>query len=161
MREKRGQHILGMPFGVIFSIFLIIVFIVIAFIAIGHFLDIGKCGKIGQFYDKLQAGVREAHFSQESNVLFEPDLPSGIEQICFGNLSKEITNQEAYNQIEIYKQGDNIFLLPQNEACEMSNNQIRYLNISKMIEQENPYCLPVESFNIKKGFYSGVVIEEQ
>ena len=42
---------MGMPFELIFGIFLIIVFIVIAFIAIGGFLDIGRTANVGTFYE--------------------------------------------------------------------------------------------------------------
>jgi len=44
-KQKRSQQILGLSFGMIFSIFLIIFFIMIAFIVIKQFLGVQDCTK--------------------------------------------------------------------------------------------------------------------
>ena len=95
-RPKLAQQTMGIPFGLIFAIFLIVVFIVIAFIAVRHFLDIGSCSETGLFYDSLQKKVNEALSSQLSDFKFDINLPSGIQKVCFGNLSADITNTEDY-----------------------------------------------------------------
>jgi len=57
--EKRGQQILGMSFGVIFSIILIVFFIVVAGIVINSFLKTGDCAKMGIFLDRFGSDVKK------------------------------------------------------------------------------------------------------
>ena len=77
-KARRSQNTMSLPFGMIFSIILIVVFIVVAFIAIKHFLDIGDCAKVGQFYGELQKKVDDAWRSQESSFEISISLPSGL-----------------------------------------------------------------------------------
>ena len=166
VNSKRAQHTVGLPFGIIFAIFLIIVFIVIAFIAIRHFLDIGECSSVGLFYDELQGEVDDVWATQESDSVFEIDLPSGVQKVCFGNLTDEITQTDAvlndYDEISIYKyQEANIFLIPPGEACEMQFTKIEHINITKITETRNPYCVDVSrDLVLKKGFYDKFVVVE-
>ena len=164
--KKRGQHTMGMPFGIIFAIFLIVVFIVIAFIAVNHFLDIGGCAGVGLFYDELQQEVDDVFVSQESEKQFEIDLPSGVRRVCFGDLNAEITQTDEvlldYDEISIYKfQEANVFLIPPGQACEMQFTTIEYINITKITSERNPYCVDVSrGLILKKGFYDKYVVVE-
>jgi len=164
--NKKGQHTVGLPFGIIFAIFLIIVFIVVAFIAVNHFLDIGACSSVGMFYDELQQEVNDVFTSQEAEKQFEINLPSGISKVCFSDLNEEITQTEEvlrdYNEISIYKyQEANVFLIPPGKACEMQFTNIEHLNITKITEARNPYCVDSGSALIlKKGFYDKFVVVE-
>ena len=45
--SKKGQQSMSLPFGMIFAIFMIIVFVVIAFVAVRGFLDVGKTAEVG------------------------------------------------------------------------------------------------------------------
>ena len=150
---------MGMPFSVIFSIILIVVFIVVAFIAIRYFLDIGDCGGVGLFYDELQKSVEEAWASQSSEFGFEGDVPSGIEKVCFADLSSSITGgQEDYQQIRDYDVYEaNFFLIPSEKSCNMPYKMINRVNISKITASSNPYCVDVldgkVELRIKKDFY--------
>ncbi|RMD46115.1 hypothetical protein D6829_00395 [Candidatus Pacearchaeota archaeon] len=160
---KRGQQIMGMPFGVIFSIILIVVFIVIAFIAIGSFLDIGRKSSVGLFYKDLQEAVDNAWESQSAEFDFKINLPSGIKKVCFANLSKTInSNDEVYDEIERYSVYDaNVFLYPPQKAEEMQWKKIRHINLSKIIANENPYCVDTsKNLKIKKGFDDRLVVIE-
>ena len=164
--NKSAQHTMGLPFGIIFAIFLIIVFIVIAFVAIKYFLDIGSCSGVGMFYDELQRGVDDVWATQESNREFEMDLPSGVMKICFGNLTGEISQTDEvlddYGEISIYKYQDaNVFLSQAGEACEMQFSKIEHINITKITENRNPYCVDVSrGLVLKKGFYDKFVVVE-
>lgn len=153
---KRGQQTMGMPFGMIFAIFLIVVFVVIAFIAVAGFLDIGESAGVGMFYDELQEAVDDATKGQSSEVGFDVDLPSDIRSVCFANLSAEITNRgteyEAIRNYDVYDA--NVFLVPPEYAQNMQWKLIEHLDIEKTTEVENPYCVKVEDgLRIKKGFY--------
>ena len=141
MKNKRGQGVFGMPFSVIFSIFLIAIFIVVAFFAIRYFLNIRKCSEIGLFKEDLQREVENAWQSQSSSKTFTRSLPGEIEYACFADLSEEVSatgkEREIYN--ELRRNADftaNLFFYPQREACVPSVN-INYIN---MTELSNPYC---------------------
>ena len=154
---------MGMPFGMIFAIFLIVVFIVIAFIAVGFFLDIGRSSGVGLFYRELQDAVDEAWSEQSGEFDFEIDLPNGITEVCFGNMSDEITNLDsAYKELRNYDVYEaNIFLVPPEEAQNMQWKLIQHSNISKITATENPYCVSSgDKLRIKKGFYDKLVVIE-
>lgn len=162
-RKDRKAQTMSLPFGMIFSIFLIVVFIVIAFIAVNYFLGLGECSEVGLFYEEFQEKVDEVWKSQSvQNERFEVELPSGIEKICFANLSAEITNLgEDYEEIEIFEVQDaNVFLLPRAEACEMEYKKIEHINISEITFEENPYCVDLskrDELILNKGFYDKFV----
>jgi hypothetical protein len=90
MVNRKAQQTMGMPFGMIFAIFLIVVFVVFAFMAVGYFLDLGEATSVGMFYDDLQKAVNDAIRGQESDRDFLVNLPGDIERICFANLSVRI-----------------------------------------------------------------------
>ena len=160
LNNRRGQGTMSLPFGVIFSIFLIIAFIVIAFIAVRYFLDIGNCASVGQFYENLQDKVDEAWNPGEFNFPFKLDAPSGVEKICFLNLTNEITNQEDYAMMDEFGDG-NVFLIPSTEACEMSYKLISHLDLNKITGENNPKCFENSgNVQIKKGFYDKLVFIE-
>jgi len=154
---------MGLPFGVIFAILLIVVFIAIAFIAIGGFLDIGKSASVGLFYEELQKNVDNAWNGQSGEFDFEINLPKGVEEVCFANLSNTITNNnEKYRELRNYDLYEaNIFLIPAGEAQGMEWKLINHIDIDKITATKNPYCVPVDrDLRIKKGFYDKLVIIE-
>jgi hypothetical protein len=99
--------------------------------------------------------------SQESNRKFSIDLPSGIETICFANLSASNVNTGSvdYQAIRDYEVYDaNTFLLPPEKAQGMSWKDIDRINIAKITESSNPYCVDVDvGLRIRKGFYDRFV----
>ncbi len=151
---------MGMPFSMIFAIFLIIVFMVIAFITVGYFLDIQRSSGVGMFYRELQDSVDDVFSSQSSETNFDIDLPLEIKKICFANLSAMITNHgEEYESIEHYDYCNaNIFLIPPEHAREMQWKLIEHINITKITSGKNPYCVDIDDgLMIKKGFYDKLV----
>ena len=160
MKNKKGQQSIGMSFGMIFAIFLIAVFVVIAFIAVGYFLDLGESASVGLFYEELQDAVNDAVRGQESDRNFIINLPSGIDEVCFGNLSNRITNNDPkYKEIlnyDVYQA--NVFLVPPENAQGMQWKLIDRINISRITKTSNPYCVDVDDgLRIKKGFYDRLV----
>lgn len=163
IKGRRAQQTMSLPFGLIFSILLIVVFILIAFIAIRYFLDLGDCTKIGKFYDELQGKVDEAWRSQISSFEVEITLPSGIDQICFANLSaEERGSNEAYaalSRFDVYEA--NTFIMPPEKGCKMPYKLIKHINISEMTKNKNPYCVDVsKKLKLKKGVYDKLVLIE-
>jgi hypothetical protein len=161
--KKRGQQSIGMSFGMIFAIFLIVVFVIIAFIAIKAFLGIQETSEVGMFYDDLQKSIDSAWQSQSSEKTFEIDLPSGITHICFANLTDRVRGDSIfYDDIkDFYLYEANVFLIPPGGAETLKYNTLEHINLQKITYYENPYCVPIEQgLKIKKGFYDRLVVIE-
>ncbi len=158
--NDRKAQLFGMPFSVIFSIFLIAVFLVVAFYAIKYFLGLKECSEIGLFKDDFQEAIDDAWQSQSSSKTFSNSLPFAIEYVCFADLNEAArgTAKEKEIYAELRRNADytaNLFFYPQKEACVPSAN-IQHVNITN-----NPYCIPVENgkieIRIEKGFYDALV----
>ena len=161
--NKSGQQTMAIPFGLIFSIILIVVFIVIAGIAINHFLDLGEDVEVGTFYRDLQEAVDKAWNSQSSEFDYKIDLPSGITHVCFANLKGKITGESLfYSQIKNYEFYEaNIFLIPPEKASGYEWDLIEHLKLEEITRTSNPYCVSVsKDLRIKKDFYDKEVIIE-
>lgn len=168
-KNKRAQgSVMGMPFSTIFSIILIVFFIVIAFVAIKYFLSIGKCGQIGVFSENLQEEIDKAWNSESydnSGNQFTANLPSGIEYVCFADFKKPATSgsieQKVYKEFTGYEvYDDNLFLYPRKKACEMERFKINHIDLEKIISVKNPYCIVADGkvkITIKKGFNENLV----
>lgn len=163
--NKRGEGAVGMSFGWIFSLLLILFFIFTAIYGIKYFLNISRCSQVGMFYDSLQKNVDSAYSLSSSDFEMEIKVPTGIKQLCFANLTEEITgSMEAYESLSIYEINKaNTFLLPSGKACDMPYNTIEHLNISKITQAKNPLCFDVSdgsTIRIVKGNYDkGVTIK--
>ncbi len=155
-RGKRAQHLFGLPFSVIFSILLIIFFIVIAFIAIRHFLDLRNCTQIGLFIEDLQADVDKAWGSQSSSFEFSGRLPGSLDYVCFANLSNSVSDgsleETVYNEISIYEYtNSNLFFYPREKACDIPYYNIKHIDIRGITDLKNPYCIKIDGGEIVIG----------
>ena len=154
-KNKKAQGgIFGIGFGMIFSIILIVFFVIIAFIAIKAFLDTQRCAQIGLFLEDLQTEVDKTWNAQRSDFEFKSRLPTKIKYVCFADLSKPITATGSIGdmgrELGVY-QGyiANLFLYPTGPACGMVYHEIDHLDINKIISLgKNPYCIPVNEGNI-------------
>ncbi len=79
--NKRGQ--IKLSFGMIFSIILIIAFIIFAFYAIKKFLEFRDEVEIAKFKEKLQNEINNVWRSSQASQPFEYRLPTKIQAICF------------------------------------------------------------------------------
>ena len=160
---KKAQGFLGMGFGMIFSIFLIIIFIAVAIYAITKFLDYKDCIQIGTFMGDLQDEVSVVFNRQAGDFPFPRTLPTKIDFVCFGNLSKPIkgSSQDIGQDLARYDvEGSNMFFYPRENAC-LKTNTITHLNITSMTKKDNPYCIPVINgkitITVSRGFAEGLV----
>jgi len=78
--KKRGQ--LKLSFGMIFSIILIIVFLVFAFYAIKMILNFQQSASIGKFVNDFQNDIDEKWANTGSQVITY-NLVKDVEQVCF------------------------------------------------------------------------------
>jgi len=162
MLNKRGQDSsVGMSFGMIFSIFLIIVFVAVAVIVIKVFLDFSSSADVGKFYTEFQGEVNDAWRSSQTSKKYKINVDPDIKQICFANLSAPITgDQAAYKEISDYQYyGYNTFMLPPGAAQGLDAKNIEHLDIEKITASSNPYCVsnPGE-VTISKGIRSRLVM---
>ncbi|MFA5259460.1 MAG: hypothetical protein WC979_09185 [Candidatus Pacearchaeota archaeon] len=151
-RNKKAQETMGMSFGMIFAIILMIFFIVVAFIAIKAFLETSNCAKVKIFVDKVQTEVDKTWNSQQDDSVITGSLPSSVDYICFGNLSRSIygASEVIGQDIEIYEvYGANMFIYPIGSSCEMPHHKIKHLDLEGTTKSENPLCIPVEKGIIK------------
>lgn len=164
-KSKRAQGVFGMPFSVIFSIFLIAIFLVVAIFAIKYFLGWNEDIKTGAFLNDFQKEIDSAWNSQTSTKTFKGDLSSKVEYVCFANLSATATanvkDKEGKDILSELKKNaiysNNFFFYPRRYATpsSMSINHVSFANAT------NPYCIPVENgkveVKIEKGFSDALV----
>lgn len=161
---RKAQQSIGMSFGIIFSIILIIFFLLIAFIAIRAFLGTKDCTQVGIFLGDFEKEIANTWNSQGVSTDFKRTLPTSIEYVCFTDFNKNPKGEfnYVYDGIIYYKgSGANLFFYPKDSACKTPYKTIKYLDMESITELENPYCIPVESgiirINIEKGFNDRLV----
>lgn len=148
--NKRGQ-VMHMPFQMIFSLFLIAIFLVVAFFVIMNFLNVQNCAQIGLFQRDLQDKITSIWNSQEAEQTFGSSLPTSIEYVCFINFSRAKTltglNSEQraiaskiYDDLEVYYKSRkaDFFLYPIKSGCSMPYKWLAHLDINTA---SNPYCI--------------------
>ncbi len=141
MKIKKAQQSVGMSFGMIFSIILIIAFVAFAFKAITFFLDFGSSSQLIQFYEDFQDKIDDAWTTASLEEIYEFDLPSQITHVCFANFSAPLTGtQELSSQIKSYDYDSNIFLIPQKKAS-TPMREIEHLDIESITRIQNPFCV--------------------
>ena len=156
--NKRGQQVMGLSFSVIFSIILIIFFIVIAGIVIKAFWDSQNCAKIGIFVNDFDKKIEDVWQSKKIETKFVGMLPGSIEYVCFVNLSETLNteNIEIYEDLQTYTElnygqtdsSDNMFLYPTKKACDIPAHLIDHLDMEYITRQKNPYCILVDNGEI-------------
>lgn len=165
VKDKKAEGPIGMSFSMIMSVILIVLFILIAFMAIRYFLRLYNCTQIGTFADDLQAKVTETWNSQKIDFQLSKPLSSGIEYVCFANLQDNLRGEskEILDEIEFFQGGSksNMFFYPKEKACDMPSIMIKHLDIGKITKSKNPYCIAVENgiirIKIQKDFLEELV----
>lgn len=164
LNSKRSQSIFGISFGTIFSVLLIVFFIVIAFIVINSFLKTQKCAQIGIFVDDFRGDVKDAWNSQSSSFESSGVVPSSLDYVCFANLSVDFKGKylNIGEEIGIYQGVNaNLFFSPRTNACNMPYHNIEHLDIGKITAINNPYCIMVDDgkvvIQLEKGFNDNLV----
>lgn len=114
---KRGQ--LKLSFGMIFSIILIIAFLVFAFYAIRFFLGVNDTAKVGTFIENFQDDVDSIWKGQFGEQPQSYALPQSIEKVCIKNWAYE-----------------NLVFVPA-DAVEIPPVNISHINMEKTTAREN------------------------
>ena len=130
---------MNLSFGMIFSIILIIVFVVFAFYGIKTFLEMKDTAKIVKFREDLQNDVDGIWKGDGTRDTFKYYLPPKIKGICFKKWNYENL---------IFETGE--------DFSDLTPVNITHIDIVKTTEDENPLCFNVEKGEVniilKKGF---------
>jgi len=156
--QKRGQF--QISFGMIFSIIIIIAIIGVAFYAISSFLSLSNCSKIGIFYNDLKTYIEKAWQATIHEDTLTAILPSGIESVCFGDLTQSPSRKytREYNEfLKLNKKTSNVFLYPPEKACDFSLSSIKL----EHIKSPEFFCLPIKTGKVeiktKRGEFDSLV----
>jgi len=139
---KRGQ--LDISFGMIFSIILIIVFIVVAIYGAIVFLNMKKCTETGLFKNDLQAAIDSAWNGEYADSEITRSLPSNIDFVCFIDLSKKEsgTYKNYYENATMLGNNFNMFFWPLKSSCKSALKfEIEHINTGNITKNDNPYCI--------------------
>ena len=126
-RGKRGQ--MKMSFGMIFSIILIIVFLVVAFFAIQKFLSFQKEIVYKQFVEDLQTDIDKMWKSPQGSTIETYLVPSTVNSICF-------SNNEFYN-------------LKINHKNKYYEEELNYLDLENILQGQAETCIQAVDSKIK------------
>jgi len=110
-----------LSFGMIFSIFLIIIFLAFAFYAIKMFVGMQKEIQIKKFAEDLQADIDRMWKSSQGNQSEEYILPKKINSVCF--------KDDGYKNL-VFRSSELI-----------DGKKIKNIDIEKITETENPFCI--------------------
>ena len=170
MQKEKKSQVMQLPFGMLFSILLIAVFIFVAFFAIRAFLEQRDCSQAGLFINDLRSEVDSVWMSSEtSRDVFSATLPSGIKYVCFADLeAEELSGDNSIiREIERNPADRNMFFYPSRYSCDMPSQIIEHINITEIISDEfgniaeNPYCIENKngrtSMTIEKDYYESLV----
>lgn len=149
IRNKRSQSVFELSFSMIFSIILIIFFIIAAFVAVRFFLSWQDKVKIGQFFDSLDSKVKEVLNSGSADEIKKYSLPSGIDSVCFIDLNMPPINANTdekniysyiYNQGSVQNFKNNVFLYSPTTNYGLNWKTITNINTTA----HNPICAKVK-----------------
>lgn len=127
--KRKAQSVLGISFGALISIMLIILILVVAIYAINHFLKLQQCTQVGSFYQDLEDEIIKAWPSTGTyRGEYVGNIPKGgllrtdVNVVCFGNLTIGAESlSEKFQQdfeTEYFAPKDhNIFIDPPASAC--------------------------------------------
>jgi len=151
MKKKSGQ--MELSFGMIFSIILIIVFIMFAFYVIKILLQNQSRSEVLMFKEDLQNDVDKVW--KGSGSISNPNgynLPKKIELICFADFSSpaEGNNQELYKDLKkTYNEFENLVFYPVGSAQGLDSTEIKHIDIDKITSLGNPFCVENSDGKIK------------
>ena len=146
MKKSVKKGGIELSFSMIFSIILIVIFIVVAFYAIRVFLGLQDSAKVGLFVDEFQGNVNTIWSSTESSQGREYTLPSEVEYICFVDFGEGVGASgefsHLYLDLEFYNSGENMMFYPQSSG-EIEGAEIEHIDLDGITGSENPFCIEV------------------
>ncbi|MEK6891356.1 MAG: hypothetical protein AABX03_04435, partial [Nanoarchaeota archaeon] len=156
-----------LSYGMIFSIILIAVFIVVAFIVIKSFLGTSCTTETGQILTDLQKNVDEIWSGAGiENFTFKRGLQGncGVEYFCFYNVNKEITPKYDDFSTALKERSDgsgnkhNLYLYPPSKT-KIPSIYLKHITFDNL--KDNPSCIKFEDgvieIKLSKGLRESLV----
>ena len=167
--RKRGSKAqMKMSFGMIFSIILIIIFLAFAFYVIKTLIEGQEKDLVRLFANDLKKDVESAWKGTQSSQEITYTLSKKIEYTCFVDYSSEErgVNEEFYRELrQGYYEYENLIFYPVGSVPGLDSVEIKYLNIEKITERDNPFCIEnidgKVKMTIKKNFGEEFVLIER
>ena len=161
LNKKTGQ--MELSFGMIFSIILIVVFLVFAFYAIKTFLVFQDNAKAGRFYDQIQGDIDRVWKSSQSSEQQEYVVPSSADFVCFTDFSSDAKGGDNafYSDLERTNyNSENLAFYPV-KFTGFESKEINHMNIGKTTDENNPLCIKTSNGKVvlmlKKDFGEALV----
>jgi len=146
---KSGQ--LKISFGMIFSVIMIIIFLIFGFYAIRTFLGIQEKATVGLFLDDLRGDVNSVWQSTEGSQEKEYNLPKKISYLCFidGDISQSGEHKDFFDDLKITLLDDNNIAFYPVGSSGIESAEIRNIDIGKITQNENPFCIENKGGKVK------------
>ncbi len=160
-KYKKSQFQIG--FGMIFSIILIVMFLVVAFIAIKAFLGTKCSVEQGIFIKDLQDEIDLIWKGAGASEIFKGEIfECEISHVCFFNLNGNYEeNNPKVKDFKIFtgeNENHNLYFYPRSKA-KLGSALIKHVNMTEL--SENPKCYQMQNneFQIKleKNLNEGLV----
>jgi hypothetical protein len=142
--DRRAQ--MKLSFGMMFSIILIVIFLIFTFFAIKTLLGMNDTVKIGQFYDSLQDDVDKVWKASQGSQEKTYNLPQKIKKVCFVDYGESrerglSTNTDMYEELRPgYHTNENVIFFPLESGGDLSSFYIQHIDIVKITENDDPLC---------------------
>ena len=146
--NTKGQ--ISLSFGMIFSIILIIIFVVVAFYAINKFLNLQKDIQVKQFTTNLQRDVNNIWQGSQGSQEVVYKLPKKIKAVCFVNFSDSDRGIDSgiFNELRpLYE--DNVAFYPALGVKGSTSFNLENINLREMTSTNNPFCIQILNGEIK------------
>lgn len=150
--SKRAQQILGIGFGVMFSIILIVFIVATAVYVIYTFVDAQKCAQIGLFIGAIQDKVKDVWDAPSGTNTFKRALPTKIDYLCIVDFTKDRYGEfeDLGFKIWVYKNHKtNAVFYPNNKACQTPDFKIDHLDLDYITSKNNPQCFKINDGEIE------------
>ena len=145
---KKGAQF-EMSFGMIFSILLIIAFIIVAFIAINSFLGLRCSAEQGLFIKDLQNKINLIWRVGGADDLFESKINGcNIDYVCFWDperfgkgrfVSFLEASENGFIDFDGEKGKHNLYFYPRRES-NIASSLLNHININSSAMPDNPTC---------------------
>jgi hypothetical protein len=160
--EKKGDF--SISFGMIFSIILIIIFIIFAFWAIQKFLGIQNSAEAGKFVGDLQADIDKIWKGSEGSQQQEYFIPSKVKYVCFADYISDARgkNLNFFKDLNPAFNGEeNLFFFPIGSANGLDSVTLKHIDLGNTTAVDNPLCFDnikgKVHLTIKKSFGEALV----
>lgn len=141
MVGKRGQ--IKLSFGMIFSVIMIVIFLVFSFYGIRTFLGIQESATVGTFLNDFQSDVDELWKSTEGSKEVRYYLPNKVSHICIVDFETDAkgARQSIYGELRFVDFGEENLAFYPLGSTNFDSERIENIDLIEITQTENPFCI--------------------